>query len=138
MVTIGCSTTSSTAEGVAKLTLKERIAYQFIFSEKRVYKYWYSRFLVTGVELDRILRVIPRIKNFYGWCDAWAKEGEMLEKLAEDALSRGNTYSVRYLFHEAAACFHIGQHFYFLDIERKNKAQERVRENYKRAIALYD
>jgi dienelactone hydrolase len=137
-VITGCSTTSYTTEGIAKLSLKERIAYRYIFNEKRVYQYWYNRFLASGVDLDRIRRVIPRIKNFYGWCDEWAKEGEILEKLAVDALSKGNTYSARCLFQEAAACFHIGQHFYFLDIERKNKAQERVRENYKRAIALYD
>jgi alpha-beta hydrolase superfamily lysophospholipase len=137
-VTNGCSTTTYTSEGIARLSVKERIAYRFIFNENRVYKYWYNRFLVSGMDLDRIRRVIPRIKNFYVWCDEWAKEGEMLQKLAEDALSKGNTYSARCLFQEAAACFHIGQHFYFLDIERKNKAQERVRENYKRAIALYD
>jgi alpha-beta hydrolase superfamily lysophospholipase len=138
VVPTGCSKTSYTPEGIAKLSIKERIAYRFIFNEKRVYKHWYNRFLASGVDLDRIRRVVPRIKNFYGWCDEWAKEGEMLEKYAEDALSKGNTYSARCLFQEAAACFHIGQHFYFLDIERKNKAQEKARENYKRAIALYD
>jgi hypothetical protein len=137
-VTTGCSTTTYTSEGIAKLSVKERIAYRFIFNEKRVYKYWYNRFLVSGVDLDRIRRVIPRIKNFYGWCDEWSKEGETLEKLAEDALSKGNTYSARCLFQEAAACFHIGEGVYFLDIKRKNKVQERARENYKRAIALYD
>jgi dienelactone hydrolase len=138
VVPTGCSKTSYTSEGIAKLSVKERIAYRFIFNEKRVYKYWYNRFLVSGVDLDRIRRVIPRIKNFYGWCDEWAKEGEMLEKLAQDALSKGNTYSARSLFQEAAACFHIGQQVYFLDIKRKNKAQERARENFKKAIALYD
>jgi hypothetical protein len=98
VVTNGCSPPTYTEEGIAKLSLKERIAYRFIFSEKRVYKYWYNRFLVSGVDLDRIRRVIPRIKNFYGWCDEWSKEGEMLEKYAEDALSKGNTYSARCLF----------------------------------------
>jgi alpha-beta hydrolase superfamily lysophospholipase len=138
VVTNGCSPPTYTSEGIAKLSIQERIAYRFIFNEKRVYRYWYNRFLVSGVDLDRIRRVISRIKNFYGWCDEWAKEGEMLEKLAEDALSKGNTYSARNLFQEAAACFHIGQQVYFLDIKRKNKAQERARENYKKAIALYD
>src|SRR4030042_4164687 len=95
VVTTGCSTASYTSEGIAKLSLKERIAYRFIFNEKRVYKYWYNRFLVSGVDLDRIRRVIPRIKTFYGWCDEWSKEGEMLERLAEEGLCRGNTYSAR-------------------------------------------
>jgi len=121
-----------------KLSVKEKIMYRFIFNEKRVYRHWYGRFLISGVDLGRIQRVISRIKNFYGWCTEWSKEGEELEKLAEDALSKGNTYSARCLFQEAAACFHVGQHIYFIDIERKNKAQERARANYKRAIELYD
>lgn len=121
-----------------KLSLKERIIYRFIFNEKRVYRHWYGRFLICGVDLDRTRRVIPRIKNFYKWCAEWSKEGEKLEKLAEEALSQGNTYSARCLFQEAAGCFHIGQHIYFIDIEQKNKAQEKARENYRRAIELYD
>ena len=123
---------------MGKLSIKEKIIYRFIFNEKRVYKHWYNRFLLSGADLDCIRRVMPRIKNFYRWCAEWSKEGEKLEKLAEEALSQGNVYSARCLFHEAAACFHIGQHIYFLDIERKNEAQERARENYKRAIELYD
>lgn len=35
-----------------KLSIKERIIYHFIFNEERVYKLWYSRFLVAGVDLD--------------------------------------------------------------------------------------
>ena len=121
-----------------RLSMKERIIYRFIFNEKRVYKHWYTRFLICGVELGRIRRVISRIRDFCGWCAEWSKEGESLENLAEDALSKGNTYTARCLFHEAAGCFHVGQQVYFLDIERKNDAQERARVNYKRAIELYD
>lgn len=35
-----------------KLSIKERIIYHFIFNEERVYKHWYNRFLVAGVDLD--------------------------------------------------------------------------------------
>jgi len=121
-----------------RLSIREKIIYRFIFNEERVYKHWYSRFLVCGVNLDRIRRVVRRIKSFYNWCSEWSKEGQTLESLGEEALSGGNTYSARYLFHEAAGCFHIGQHIYFIDIEQKNSAQKRARENYLRAIALYD
>jgi len=123
---------------MGKLSIKERIIFRFILNERRVYKHWYSRFLICGIDLDRIRRVISRIKNFYGWCAEWSKEGDFLEKQAEDALSHSNTYTARCLFHEAAGCFHIGQHVYFIDIERKNEAQERARENYRRAIELYE
>lgn len=121
-----------------ELSVKEKIIYRFILNEKRVYRHWYTRFLICGVDLARIRRVISRLKNYYRWCAEWSKEGEMLQNLAEDALAEGNTYTARCLFHEAAACFHVGQHIYFIDIEQKNRAQERARENYGRAIELYD
>jgi len=77
---------------MGRLTVKEKIFYRFILCEKLVYKHWYTRFLICGVDLARIRRVISRIKNFYTWCDEWAKEGEMLCKMAEGALLNGDTY----------------------------------------------
>ncbi|MHA1376750.1 MAG: hypothetical protein ACTSRG_00025 [Candidatus Helarchaeota archaeon] len=99
-----------------KLTLKEKFIYRIILGE-RIYKHWYKRFLIAGVDLDRIRRVIKRIKNFYRWCSEWAKEGELVENLANEALRNGNFFTARYLFHEAAACYYVRQHTYFLDIE---------------------
>ncbi|MEA3454163.1 MAG: alpha/beta fold hydrolase [Candidatus Caldatribacteriota bacterium] len=122
---------------IGKLSLKEKIAYRFIFNEKNTYKYWYNRFLYCGVDLERSRRVISRIKNFYHWCDEWSKEGENLETLAQEALSAGNIYTAKYLFHEASGCFFVGQLPYYIDIRKKNEALERTRENYKRAIELY-
>ena len=122
--------------GIVKLSLKEKIAYRFILNEKNTYKHWYNRFLFCGVDLERSRRVVSRIKNFYHWCDEWSKEGENLETLAQEALSAENTYTAKYLFHEAAGCFFVGQLPYYIDIRKKNEAQERARENYKRAIEL--
>jgi len=121
-----------------KLSVKEKIFYGLILNDKRVYKYWYTRFLICGVSLDRIRKVVSRINKFNVWCNEWSKEGEKLEKLAHDALNKGNFHSARCLFHEAAGCFHIGQHFFFLDIRQKNKAQDKARENYQKAIKLYN
>jgi dienelactone hydrolase len=90
------------------------------------------------VDLERSRRVIARIKNFYHWCDEWSKEGENLENIAQEALSQENIYTAIYLFHEAAGCFFVGQLPYYIDINKKNETQERARENYKRAIDLYD
>ena len=124
--------------GMEKLSLKEKIAYRFIVNEKNTYQYWYNRLIFCGVDLDRSQRVISRIKNFYHWCDEWSKEGENLENLAQEALSKENIYSAKYLFHEAAGCFFVGQLPYYIDIVKKNEAQERARENYKSAIELND
>ena len=121
-----------------KLSIKEKIIYRFIFNERRVYKHWYSRFLISGVNYNRILRVISRIKNFYNWCAEWSKEGVVMENLAQKMLLKGYKYTAKNLFHEAAGCFHVGQHIYFLDIKQKNEAQDRARKNYKNAIELYE
>lgn len=121
-----------------KLSIKERVFYSLVCNEKRVYRNWYRRYLNAGVDLGRIRRVVARIKNWYEWCSEWSKEGELLESLAEEALSKGNTYSARVFFHEAAGCFHVGQHFFYIDPDQKTRAEERLRTNYKRAIALYD
>ena len=123
---------------IEKLSLKEKIAYRFILNEKNTYKHWYNRFLFCGVDLERSRRVISRIKNFYHWCDEWSREGENLENLAKEALSNENIYTAKYLFHEAAGCFFVGQLPYYIDIVKKNEAQERARENYKSAIELND
>lgn len=121
-----------------KLSLKEKVMYRFIFNDSRVYKHFYSRFLISGVDLDRIRRVIPRIKNYYSWCAEWSKEGTLLNKLAEEHLSKGNIFTARRLFHEAAGCFHVAQHIYFIDLQQKEEAQENVRKMYKRAIETYE
>lgn len=121
-----------------KLTRKERFIYKFIFNEKRVYRHWYSRFLITNVNIDRIRRVISRINHFYDWCKEWQKEGDALSKIAGDALAKGNNYSAYELYQEAAACCHIGQHPYFLDLDQKQEVQEKVRIFYQKSIELLD
>ncbi|GAI78684.1 unnamed protein product, partial [marine sediment metagenome] len=80
---------------IGKLSIKEKIAYRFIINEKNTYKYWYNRFLFCGVNLEHSRRVISRIKNFYHWCDEWSKEGEILENLAQEALSKENIYTAK-------------------------------------------
>ena len=124
-------------ESPNKLSFKERLIYRFILNERRVYKHWYTRFLLCGLDLGRIRRVVSRIDTWYGWCSEWEKEGDHLKQLAEGALSRKEACSARGLFHEAAGCYHIGQHIFYIDYEQKNRVQEKVREMYERAVALY-
>jgi len=63
-----------------ELTFKEKIAFNFIFSEKRVYHRWYGRWFVFGLDYGRLKRVIPRIRNWFHWCREWDKEGMNVEK----------------------------------------------------------
>jgi len=86
--------------------------------------------------LDRIRRVVARVSNWFEWCSEWSKEGEALERLAKEALSKGNSYTARCLLHQAAGCFHIGQHFFYIDYEQKNRSQEKVRICYRQALEL--
>jgi alpha-beta hydrolase superfamily lysophospholipase len=52
--------------------LKEKIAFSFIFNEKRVYHRWYGRWFVFGLDYGRLKRVISRI-SFFG--QALSKNG---------------------------------------------------------------
>ncbi|MCP4133036.1 MAG: alpha/beta hydrolase [bacterium] len=119
------------------LTLKEKLTFGFIFNEKRVYHRWYGRFFVFKMDFERLKRVVARVKNWYAWCMEWAREGEHLEKLADEAAANGNNTLAIGLFHESVACFHIGQHIFFIDEEQKEKAQARARTCYEKAISLY-
>jgi dienelactone hydrolase len=120
-----------------KISIKERIFFGFVCNEKRVYHHWYSRFLLARVEFDRIKRVVKRIRNWFHWLEEWSKEGNQLEAKAESALAEGNMLSARNLFHEAAGCYHIGQHFYYFDEEGKNEAMHEIWRLYRKAILLY-
>lgn len=119
-----------------RLTLKERIFYGLICNESRVYKHWYTRFLLSGVDLARITRVVDRIPKWRNWCAEWYKEGLMLENMAEKALSEDNRECARRWFHEAAGCYHVGQHFFYLDDDLKKKCLDRIWSIYPRALEL--
>ena len=137
LLAVTATITGGDIESSSRLSLKEKFIYRFILSEERVYKHWYTRFLLCGLDLARIRRVVSRIDNWYEWCAEWEKEGDHLKTLAEDALTRNDTFTAKRLFHEAAGCYHIGQHIFYIDYKQKNRGQEKVREMYRRALALY-
>ncbi len=132
------TTAAPDSESLPGLTLKERFIYRFIFNERRVYRHWYTRFLLCGLDLSRIRRVVSRIDSWAGWCEQWCREGDHLDGLAKEALTRDDPISAERLFHEAAGCYHIGQHIFYMDPEQKNRGQEKVRKMYRKAIALYE
>ncbi len=123
---------------MVKLSLKERFAFKFIFSEKRIYHKWYGRFLFLGIDYGRLRRVVKRVSNWLQWCEEWTKEGDQVYETAAQALAEGYEFKARTLFHEAVACYHIGQHVFFIDSNQKEKTQEKARISYKKAISLYD
>lgn len=123
---------------MVRLSLKEKFAFKFIFNEKRVYQRWYGRFLSFGLDYGRLKRVVARVSDWVEWCNEWTQEGDAVYKKAEQALQEGYECKARALFHEAVACYHIGQHIFFIDRDQKERAQEKARTSYKRAIGLYD
>jgi alpha-beta hydrolase superfamily lysophospholipase len=120
-----------------KLSLKEKIAFRYIFSEERVYKRWYGRFFLFEMDFVRLNRVVSGIKSWLEWCEKWEKEGESVEKLADRELDSGNINTAKRLFHQATACYHIGQHFYFIDKNQKERVVQKARSAYRKAISLY-
>ena len=121
-----------------KLTFQEKIFYGFVCNEKRVYQHWYNRFLLCGVDYARIRRVVSRIKNWYLRCEERHKEGLILEERAEDLLKKGYHVTAKEMFHEAAACFHVGQHFFYIDPQQKHKSLKRIHYNYTKSLSLYE
>jgi len=121
-----------------KLSLKEKFAFKFIFNEKRIYKRWYGRFFLFELDYGRLSRVVPRINSWLEWCEKWKNEGEDVEKLADKELNAGNVNTAQKLYHQAVACYHVGQHFFFIDKNQKEGASQMARVAYKKAISLYD
>ena len=72
-----------------EISLKEKIAFNFIFNEKRVYHRWYGRWFVFGLDYGRLKRVVPRINNWFEWCREWDREGMDVEEMAGEALAKG-------------------------------------------------
>ena len=46
--------------------------------------------------------------------------------MAEDALAKGNRECAKAWFHEAAGCFHVGQHFFFIDAAQQERALKKI------------
>jgi dienelactone hydrolase len=118
------------------LTIKEKIAFKFIFNEKRVYRRWFGRLLSFGIDYGRMQRVIRRVHSWLGWCSEWSHEGDALCVLAEEALAADNRQKACAMFHEAVGCYHTGQHVFFIDRDQKEPAQAKARECYGRYIEL--
>jgi alpha-beta hydrolase superfamily lysophospholipase len=93
--------------------------------------------LVFGIDYGRLRRVVARIDNWLDWCRQWHKEGAELERRAHIARQNCARCSAITLFHQAVACYHIGQHIFFIDPDQKEAAQEKARECYRHAISLY-
>jgi len=122
---------------MAKTTLKEKVFYGLICNEARVYKHWYTRFLLAGMDLERIRRVVGRIGRWKDWCYQWHQEGCRMEQMAMEARERGNRECAKRWFHESVACFHVGQHFFYFDDDLKRQCLEKIWSLYPQALALY-
>lgn len=121
-----------------KLTTREKIFYRLVCNEQRVYRHWYSRFILSGVELDRARRVVARTRSWFDWCDQWMDEGNHVLDLADESLRKGAFHTARRLFHEAAGCYHVGQHFFYVDPETKGRTYAHIAPAYAQALGLYD
>ena len=122
---------------MANLNLKEKVFYNFICNENRVYKHWYTRFQLAGLDLERIRRVVGRIPKWRHWCSEWFDEGCRLEEMARAAADQGKKKSAQRWFHESAGCFQVGQHFFYLDDDLKRRCLDKIWSIYPQALALY-
>lgn len=117
------------------LSPREKILYRFVMGD-RVYQRWYGRFLSFGLDYGRLRRVVSRVDDWFHWCGEWTKEGDFLEEKAEQAWVEGYHVQAKALLQEAVACYHIGQHIFFIDSRQKEQTQERARACYVKALSL--
>jgi dienelactone hydrolase len=122
---------------MTNMSLKEKVFYGLICNENRVYKHWYTRFLLAGLDLERIRRVVGRIRKWRDWCAEWFDEGCRLEQMAQAAATEGKNECAKRWFHESAGCFQVGQHFFYLDDDLKRRSLEKIWTIYPKALALY-
>ena len=123
---------------MAGLTLRERVFYGLVCNESRVYQHWYTRFLLAGVDLARVRRVVGRIRRWRDWCREWFEEGCAMERMAEAALQQGRAQCAKRWFHEAVGCFQVGQHFFYFDDDLKARSLRKIWSTYPKALALHD
>jgi len=89
------------------------------------------------MDLERTRRVVTRIRKWTNWCFEWFEGGCRMERMAEEAMAEGNRACAKRWFHESAACFHVGQHFFYFDDELKARSLEKIWSVYPKALLLY-
>lgn len=94
------------------------------------------RMFFDGVVYTDFLKIWEKTKTLDEWCSKWMEEASVHKKLAEEALSEGNTVTAGESFWRASLYYHYAQ---FLEWHKpiKQEAVKRKVEAYKRGAPLF-
>ncbi len=92
-----------------------------------------------GFAVQDLNAVYSKVTGRRSFPKAWKKRAAVLEKMAQEAESKGRLVTARRLYHRAALCFGRAQHL--VPIHRnpfKDEAYEALYRNYDKMIELFD
>jgi 2,6-dihydroxypseudooxynicotine hydrolase len=94
-----------------------------------------GRLLQDGIPYADLLAAEQRDASVE-WLDFWVAKGDSYERLAEDALAAGHSRSAAELLFLASMSYHYGQYVWWHEPARRQRAQRRKAELYRRAAPL--
>lgn len=93
-----------------------------------------GRLAADGVPFEILREAIPEVQGGRGWRDVWEEVSDRLETQAEEALQRSAPVSAAELLWQAALAAHVSQLHSYEDLNRRERAEQRRRILYQRAI----
>lgn len=96
----------------------------------------YSRANANRVLTNEIEEIVGRLSDFSGWYRSWAKNAEARERIAEEALRRGQKITAREAWVQAAYLYFYGQLYVRSNEQEIAEGNLRMVECYARAAPL--
>jgi len=93
-----------------------------------------GRLAADGVPFEILHEAIADVQSGRPWRDVWEDVSDRLEAHAEEARQRGAAVSAGELLWQAALAAHVSQLHSYEDLNRRERAEERRRVLYQRAI----
>jgi 2,6-dihydroxypseudooxynicotine hydrolase len=93
-----------------------------------------GRLAADGVPFEILHEAVADVQGGRSWRDVWEEVSDRLEAHAEEAQQRGAVLSAAELLWQAALAAHVSQLHSYEDLARRERAEERRRVLYQRAI----
>ncbi|MDP6619289.1 MAG: prolyl oligopeptidase family serine peptidase [Nitrospinota bacterium] len=113
---------------------------EYVVSDKydasKLWDYYTARFLSDGVNHNDLIEMRSKTRTWDDWLDVWCELADRHEARGEEALKRGSEVTAGEELCLAGLYVHYGQFLFWCDPEKKNAAQRRKVDLYRRAAPL--
>jgi 2,6-dihydroxypseudooxynicotine hydrolase len=106
------------------------------YNVSEMWDYYTARLLSDGVNYNELQTMVAETKTWDDWCDVWCRMADRHETLGEERLKKGARVTAGESFWLASLYVHYGQYLFWHDPEKKNAAQHRKVELYKKCAPL--